>query len=236
MGDLVAGIAHEINNPIGVVISAADVSIRCLDKIESGLKTGEGKEGRRDDKPIPKAFRILKENIKVTVTAGDRIATIVKSLKNFARLDEAEYQKVDIHEGIDSSLTLLGTELTNRIEIKKEYGEIPKIECYPAQLNQVFISLLKNASQAIGDSGTIGIKTFGEENHIHVQISDTGKGIPHDRLNKIFDFGFSADGSRVKMGAGLTTAYNIIQKHNGEIKVTSEVGKGTTFSIILPIK
>ena len=236
LGNLVAGIAHEINNPIGVVISSADVSMRCFDKIDSVLEKNGLTEETRNGSLLSKALKILKDNIKATSLAGDRIATIVKSLKNFARLDEAEYQKVDIHEGIDSSLTLLGTELTNRIKIKKEYGEIPKLQCYPGQLNQVFISLLKNASQAIEDSGTIGIKTFKTKNHIHVQISDTGKGIPHDRLNKIFDFGFSADGSRVKMGSGLTTAYNIIQKHNGEIKVQSEVGKGTTFSTILPIK
>ncbi len=236
LGDLVAGIAHEINNPIGVVISAADVSMRCFDKIESVLEENGATEETKNGSLFSKALKILKDNIKVTSLAGDRIATIVKSLKNFARLDEAEYQKVDIHEGINSGLTLLGTELTNRIKIKKEYSDIPRIECYPGQLNQVFISLLRNASNAIEGSGTIGIKTFAKENHIHVQISDTGKGIPQDRLKRIFDFGFSADGSRVKMGSGLTTAYSIIQKHNGEIKVKSKVGKGTTFSIALPIK
>ncbi|MCH8127999.1 MCP four helix bundle domain-containing protein [candidate division KSB1 bacterium] len=236
LGDLVAGIAHEINNPIGVMISSTDVSLRCLDKIEIALEKSETTEKRRNNNQLPEALRILKDNIKNILTAGDRIATIVKSMKNFARLDEADYQKVDLHEGLDSSLTLLGTELTNRLEIVKEYGEIPRIECYPGQLNQVFISLLKNASQAIEDSGTIGIKTYKTKNHIHVQISDTGKGIPHEKLNKIFNFNFSAAGSRIKMAAGLTTAYNIIQKHNGEIKVKSEVGKGTTFSIILPIK
>lgn len=235
LGDLVAGIAHEINNPIGVVISAADVSLRCLDRIESVLGKSDSTEESNNNQ-LPKVFGILRDNIKVTVTAGDRIVTIVKSLKNFARLDEAEYQKVDIHEGIDSSLTLLGTELTNRIRIKKEYGEVPRIECYPGQLNQVFINLLKNACQAIENSGTIGIKTFKRKHHIHVEVSDSGKGIPNDKLSKIFDFGFSADGSRVKMGSGLTTAYSIIQKHDGEIKVKSEVGKGTTFSIILPVK
>ncbi len=106
----------------------------------------------------------------------------------------------------------------------------------PGQLNQVFINLIKNACGAIAGSGTIGIKTFKENNHVHVEISDSGRGISPERLERIFEFGFSSGGSRIKMSSGLSSAYNIIQKHEGEIKVESEVGKGTTFSIILPIK
>ncbi|MFQ6115892.1 MAG: ATP-binding protein, partial [bacterium] len=236
LGDLVAGVAHEINSPVGAVNSSTDVSRRCLDKIEIILQQSDSLEEIKNSRELPKAIKILKDNIEVTLTAGDRIATIVKSLTNFARLDEAEYQKVNIHEGIDSSLTLLASELKGRVSVIKEYGKIPRIECYPGQLNQVFINLLTNASHAIEDSGTITIKTFKKNNHIHVKISDTGKGIPNDKLSKLFHFGFSVGGSRVKMSSGLSTAYNIVQKHNGEIKVESRVGKGTTFSIILPIR
>lgn len=235
LGDLVAGVSHEINNPIGSVNSSTDVSNRCVNRIEHVLQKSATLEEMKHSRELREALKILKENINVTLTAGDRIATIVKSLKNFARLDEAEYQRVNIHEGLDSTLTLMGNELKDRISVIKEYGEIPEIVCNPGQLNQVFINLLKNASQAIENSGTIGIKTFKENNHIHVQISDTGKGIPHHKLRKIFDFGFSTGGSRIRMSSGLSTAFNIVQKHNGEINVESEVGKGTTFTIILPI-
>lgn len=236
LGDLVAGVAHEINSPIGAVNGSTDVSSRCVDKIKIVLEQSESIEDIKKNRQLPETLKILKDSIEVTLAAGGRIATIVNSLKNFARLDEAEYKKVNIHEGIDSSLTLLENELRGRICVIKEYGEIPEILCNPGLLNQVFMNLLKNASYAIEDSGTIGIKTFKENNHIRVQISDTGKGIAHEKLNTIFDFGFSVGGSRVKMSSGLSTAYNIVQKHNGEIKVESNVGKGTTFSISLPIK
>jgi len=227
LGDLVAGVAHEINNPIGAVNASADVVRRCADKIES--------EARKNQQ-LQKTTKILKESVGVILTAGNRIAAIVKSLKNFARLDESEYQKTDIHEGIESSLILMENEFQNRISVVRDYHDIPEIVCYPGQLNQVFLSLLKNATNAIEGSGRISIKTTTENGHVRVEISDTGKGIPRRKLGKIFDFGFSTGDSRVKMSSGLSTAYNIVQKHHGEIKVDSEVGKGTTFSIVLPIK
>ncbi len=226
LGDLVAGVAHEINNPIGAVNASADVVSRCVDKIELEANKSQG---------LQKTTKILKESIGVILTAGNRIAAIVKSLRNFARLDESEYQKTDIHEGIESSLILMENEFQNRISVVKDYHDIPEIGCYPGQLNQVFLNLLKNAANAIDGSGRIGIKTAKENGHVRVEISDTGKGIPRKKLDKIFDFGFSTGDSRVKMSSGLSTAYNIIQKHHGEIKVDSEVGKGTTFSIVLPI-
>ncbi len=243
LGDLVAGIAHEINNPIGAVNASGDVSHRCLDKIEIVLQQSKSIEEIKNNRQLPRVINTLKDNIRVTLTAGDRISTIVKSLKNFARLDQAEYQLADVHEGIESTLTLLSTEIQQRIKIVKEFGDIPKIECYPGQLNQVFINILKNAVQAIDGNGTIKIKTIcnkssnGDMPHIQVQISDTGKGIPAENLAHLFDLGFTAgDGQRMKMRSGLVTSYNIIQNHHGNILVDSEVGKGSTFSIILPVK
>ena len=124
--------------------------------------------------------------------------------------------------------------LKDKIQIIKEYGNIPQINCYPNQLNQVFINILTNAAQAIDDKGTIKIETFQHNGEVYIKISDTGSGIPPEYLTKIFDPGFTKKGVGVGTGLGLSTSYNIIQSHNGEIQVESEVGKGTTFTIILP--
>jgi len=235
LGDLVAGIAHEINNPVGSLGSSADVSQRCVERIETALRRSASTEEVQGDPELRKALDILAENIRVTATAGDRIATIIQSLRKFATLDESDYKSTNIHDGLDSTLTLLESELRGRVEVVREYGNIPKIACYPGLLNQMFMNLLKNASQAIKDSGTITIETINEKTAVHIRISDTGVGIPPEQLKTIFDFGFSAVGTRVKMGSGLATAYNIIQKHNGDISISSEVGKGTTLKIVLPV-
>lgn len=235
LGDLVAGVAHELNNPIGAVNSITDVSNRCLDRIEIVLEQSQSIEEIRNNPDLTKTLTILRDNIKVTLTAGNRIATIVKSLKNFARLDESNYKRVDLHEGLDSSLILLESELRGRIRVEKEYGDLPMIACYPGQLNQVFINLLKNAIQAMGDNGVIKIRTCVEDGSVRIEIADNGHGIPTDRLAHIFDFEFEQEGERVKLGYGLKSAFNIIQNHNGDIKIESEVGKGTTVSVNIPI-
>lgn len=236
LGNLVAGVAHEINNPIGSINATTDITIRCIKKIEDEIKKSESIEALSSNENFKKYFRILKENTEVSLAGGERIATIVKSLKNFSRLDQSEYQKANIHEGLDSSVTLLDNEFQNRITVCKKYGDIPDIICYPGQLNQVFLNILQNASSAIKDSGTVEIKTSKENGHIHIDIVDDGKGIAQNEIKELFSFKFSSKGSRIKMSSGLSSAYNIIQKHEGEIKINSELGKGTTVSIILPIK
>ncbi len=235
LGDLVAGIAHEINSPIGTVNSSIDVANRCIEKLETLLRRRQRFDEIRSDPNFLKTVNLLKENLQVTLSAGERIATLIRSLRNFARLDEAEYQKVDIHEGLESSLNLLGAEYLQNIEIVKDYGELPRIGCYPAQLNQVFFNLLKNAAQAINGPGQIRIRTLAAHDYIQVEISDSGRGIPPSRLEKLFDIGFSTAASRVKMTSGLSSAFSIVQRHNGEITVSSQPGKGSTFSIRLPV-
>ena len=237
LGSLVAGVAHEINNPLGAVRSATDVVTRCVRKIEELLQAGGAPADASTEKQYGKVFQALRDNAGVIALASDRITTIVRSLKNFARIDEAEYQRANIHEGIDAAVTLLESELGSRVTLVKEYDDqIPNLYCYPAQLNQVFMSLLKNAAEALDGSGTIRIKTERRANTARIQISDTGRGLPPEKLKSIFNFDFSHAGSRVKMGSGLVTAYNIVQRHKGEIRAESTFGSGSSFTITLPIE
>ncbi len=235
LGSLVAGVAHEINNPIGAVRSASDVSSRCLDRLQESIEHNDSVEAVLKDKHYKTAMKLLKENTEIALEGSGRVTKIVKSLRNFARLDEAEFQKADIHEGLDSTLTLVHHQLKHRIEVVKEYGDIPKVKCYPNQLNQVFMNLLVNASQAIGDKGTITITTEADDGNVYVTIADDGKGIASENLTKIFDPGFTTKGTGVGTGLGLSISYNIIKNHKGTITAKSEVGRGTTIRIALPI-
>lgn len=234
LGGLVAGIAHEINSPIGAVQSATDVVARCVATIEK-FADKRALQEMHEDQRCQKAFMVLKESTEVIAAAGERISKIVSSLKNFSRLDAAEYESASLHERIDSALTLLESEFEDRITVIKDYHEIPRIDCSPGQINQVFMSLLKNASEAVEGKGTILIRTRRHGSFVHIQISDSGRGISPDRLKRIFNFDFSRTGSRVKMGSGLVTAYKIIQRHNGDIKAESTLGEGSRFTITLPI-
>ncbi len=231
LGNLVAGVAHEINNPIGVVNSSADVINRCMNKVETAFQ-----DEAPDTAKIIKTMNLLKNNNHLIQTAGDRIATIVKSLKNFARLDEEDFQEADVHEGLESILTLLGQEIQERIKIEKKYDDLPKVYCSPSQINQVFMSILMNAIQAIDGAGNIDISTFQENNDVCIRFSDNGKGIEPELLANIYDFRFSRKSQRVSMGVGLPASYSIIQKHNGKIHIDSESGKGTMVTISLPLK
>lgn len=236
LGNLVAGVAHEVNNPTGAVNSAADVSLRCVEKM-LGMLEKAGEHGNVSAHPeFRRMLKVLDENNRLIVSAGERIAKLVRGLKNFARLDEAELQTVDIHEGIESTLLLVHHELKNRIEVKREYGTLPKITCYPNQLNQVFMNLFVNAAHAIEGAGTITITTRAGNGSIRVLVADNGKGIEPEHLEKIFEPGFTTKGVGVGTGLGLPISYNIIQNHHGTLEVESEPGKGSVFTITLPVE
>lgn len=236
LGNLVAGVAHEINTPVGAVNSSANVTGRAAKRIADFLQGAKSIEELLNNNQFQQTLKILMDNNQVIETAGERIAKIVRSLRTFARLDEAEVQEADIHEGIDSTLTLLQHETKNRISIEKEYSRLPKIYCYPSQLNQVFMNVLMNGIQAIEGKGTITISTSHDAHNVHIRISDTGKGIIKGHIPKIFDPGFTSKGVGVGTGLGLSISYNIIKKHKGTIDVESVEGKGTSFTITLPIK
>jgi signal transduction histidine kinase len=235
LGQLVAGIAHEINTPVGSINSNNDVLIRSVSKMREFFNCAQCPVEVRENPDVVKLMRVLEEINQNNKIACDRIINIVSSLRNFARLDEAERKRVNIHEGLDDSLVLVHHQLKNRIEIVKEYGNLPEIECFPNQLNQVFMNLLVNAAQAIPGRGTISIKTLHLGNEVQVKISDTGVGIPRENIRKIFDPGFTTKGVGVGTGLGLSICYKIIQDHRGRIAVESEVGRGTTFTITLPV-
>lgn len=226
LGLLVAGVAHEINTPMGAIHSNNDIMNRAVNKIRTAL-------GASPDREVARLLGILQEVCKNNEVATERIMHIVRSLKNFARLDEAERKRVNIHEGLESTLTLLQHQLRGRIRIEKEFGPVREIDCHPNQLNQVFMNLLTNAAQAIPQRGTIRIKTWEEAGFVKIAISDTGRGILPEHLSKIFDPGFTTKGVGLGTGLGLSITYKIIQEHGGTIEVESSTA-GTTFTILLP--
>lgn len=230
LGQLVAGVAHEINTPIGSINSNNDIFTKCIAKIKNNLL-----EEAPNINKINQLVQLLEETTNINSMACERINEIVKSLKNFARLDESELKKVDIHDGINSTLTLLRHELKGKVEIQTNFSELPQVECYPNLLNQVFMNLLINAYQSIKDKGTITITTKHIDNKIYVSISDTGTGISEDNLKKIFDPGFTTKGVGIGTGLGLSICYQILEKHKGELLVDSKVGTGSTFTIIIPV-
>lgn len=230
LGNLVAGIAHEMNNPIGAIHSAADVANRSIRKLKALLQSDQY---QYDDSKLQRPLMVLDSNHQVITAASKRIARIIESLKAFSRLDEAKYQRIDIHESIDTALNLLQHELKDKVIIVKKYGKLPLIQGYSGELNQVFMNLLTNAIQAIRDRGTINVVTTADESNATIEISDTGVGIPSGVLPRIFDPGFTDKG--IGIGLGLSIVYNTIKKHQGDINVRSKIGEGTQVTIVLPI-
>jgi signal transduction histidine kinase len=165
-----------------------------------------------------------------------RVRQIVLDLKVFSHVDSAEWQTTNLHQCLDSTLNLAAHEIKYKAEVVKDYGEIPDVECLPAQLNQVLLNLLVNAAQAIEQQGTITIRTSADAGEVHIAISDTGCGIAPENLNRVFDPFFTTKPVGTGTGLGLSITYSIVRKHHGRIEVDSEPGKGTTFRVILPIR
>ena len=234
LGMLVAGIAHEINTPIGAVVSMHDTLKRAVRKLNDRLETQYGAAFEKD-RYLSRTLKIMQDANKVIDSGTERVVTIVRKLRSFARLDEADLKTVDIHEGLEDTLTLIHHELKNNITLHKNFGNIPPIACFPGRLNQVYLNLLINAKQAIKNKGDITITTFQENNQVIIKIADNGVGVPPDKLDKIFDPGFTTKGVGVGTGLGLSICYQIIQDHKGNISVESATDKGTTFTIRLPM-
>jgi signal transduction histidine kinase len=214
----------------------ADVLTRGIGKIRETLDQGTELAEIKTNRSFDQVVQLLDNSIGATTTAIDRISQIVDSLKNFTRLDQADYQLADVHEGIESTLTLLEHQFKGRIEVSRHYGELPSIYCYPGELNQVFMNVLMNAVQAIVDAGSIRVKTYADAADVYVEVADSGRGIPKDRLQHIFEPNFAQKDARVGLSLGLATSYNIVRKHQGFLRLESEIDKGTIVTIVLPIK
>jgi signal transduction histidine kinase len=234
LGNLVAGLAHEINTPIGAINSMQDTMARALDRLRTAFETSDFEDGER--RSLESALAVTSQSERVVTDAVSRIAALVQSLRNFARLDEAEYQLVDLHEGIESALTLLRPQLEGTITVVRDFGNLPPLYCSPAKLNQVFMSLLRNAIVAIDDVGQITVSSQQEGGEVLVVFTDSGRGIPRERLEHVLDFGFDRSANTVKMGFGLPTAHGIVSEHGGEIQIHSELGVGTTVTVRLPLR
>ena len=252
---MAAGIAHEINNPIGFINSNLRTMgeyredlMRLIEKYEAlanNIKSNNHDllssmvNDLADTKMEIRFDFIMSDFSKLIQESRDgafRVYKIVRDLRGFARADDAERKFADINASLDSTLNIVWNELKYKAEVIKDYGEIPEIECLPTQLNQVFMNILVNAAHSIKNRGKITIKTYSEGERVFVEISDTGAGIPEENLTKIFDPFFTTKEPGKGTGLGLSIVYGIIKKHNGEIKVKSKVGEGTTFIIELPVK
>ncbi len=250
LGEMVAGIAHEVNNPVNFIygnIQHANDYIQDLVNLinlyqeeypKPSLIIAE-KTAEIDLDFVIKDLPSLLNSMKM---GAQRIREIVLSLRNFSRLDEAPMKEVNIHEGIDNTLLILNHRINDEIAIIKNYGFLPLIECYPAQLNQVFMNILSNAIDVLIEQKNqtdkqINIDTFRlDVNYIQVRIKDNGLGIPPEILHKLFNPFFTTKPVGKGTGLGLSICYQIIDKHKGKIEVISELQQGTEFIIKLPIK
>jgi two-component system NtrC family sensor kinase len=253
IGQLAAGVAHEINNPIGYVFSNFGTLETYLTKLMVMLDVYEQAEELLSAGPVRDNFKVVRERIELDYLKEDipvmmresmegivRVRQIVQDLKDFSRADnQMEWQWINLHRGIDSTLNIVSNEVKYKADVVRDYGDLPDIECLPSQLNQVIMNLIVNAAQAIGPvRGTITIRTRcsdGPDPSVWIEISDTGSGMSAETRARIFDPFFTTKAIGKGTGLGLSMAYGIIQKHHGQITVDSTIGSGSTFRITLPI-
>lgn len=250
LGQMVAGVAHEINNPIAFVNSnlhylstSMDDVVKAYVTIEELVKsvgvTADPLSKIREQYNIDFVFDDIEDLVKGSQDGLDRVAKIVNDLRQFSHLDEAEVQKVELAPNLLSTISLASPQLNkNNVSCRLELDTLPRVQCYPSELNQVFLNLILNASQSMEDGGEIIIKgSLYEEDQILLSFTDSGCGMSADVMKKIFDPFYTTKPVGTGTGLGMSIAYKIItERHQGAIKVRSEVDKGTTFTLILPVK
>jgi len=250
IGQLAAGVAHEINNPIGFVSSNMSTLDHYIQEISAVLDAyaALGAAGAANETALA-AVEELKQQKNLDYMRGDikqlmaesqeglqRVRKIVADLKSFSHVDDANWKWADLLAGLESTLNMVWNELKYHCTVHKEYGELPDVWCLPSQLNQVFMNLLVNAGQAITGKGEITIRTGQRGEEVFIAIADTGSGISPEVRARLFEPFFTTKPAGKGTGLGLSLAYSIVQKHGGRIEVDSTVGKGTTFTVWLPVK
>jgi two-component system NtrC family sensor kinase len=248
LGQLVAGVAHELNNPIGFIYSnmahLKDYSDRLINLANAAEKDPASLPALKEEYEFDYIVKDMPKLIASCQDGARRTRDIVLGLRNFSRLEEAKLQEIDVHQSLDTTLNLLQGEIKNRIEVHRQYEPIPLVHCYASQINQVFMNILSNAVQAIEGSGHIWISTIPLMNYkgatdkrgwVQVSIQDSGKGMSAQTLEKIFDPFFTTKGVGQGTGLGLSISYGIVQNHGGEIQARSETGVGTEFIVIIPV-
>jgi two-component system NtrC family sensor kinase len=250
IGQLAAGVAHEINNPIGFVNSNlgtlknyVDQLMRLIEDLSTTIEPllAEQPEFKKNIDALKRKADLdfLREDIGALITESidgtTRVRQIVQDLRDFSRTGEIAMEWVDLHAGLESTLNVVANEIKYKAEIVRDYGTLPRIECRPSQINQVFMNLLVNAAQAIPQKGRITLKSGCSGDQVWVSVSDTGSGIPPEIMARIFDPFFTTKPVGKGTGLGLSVSYGIIEKHGGRIEVASQPGAGTTFTIWLPL-
>ena len=248
LGVLTAGVAHEINNPVNFISGGIEsINENFTDLKELLTQISEPEKGKSPQQLWEQTNAMQKRiDLKNLITememlistirnGASRTSEIVKGLRNFTRLDEHDMKKAGIAEGIDNTLVILNNKLKDRIEVIKNYEDLPDILCFPGQLNQVFMNILSNAADAIEAKGTIRINLKKIDNQAVISISDSGSGMPDDVKSHIFEPFYTTKEVGNGTGLGLSISYGIIEKHKGTIEVKSEHGKGTEFIITLPM-
>ncbi|MDH5525242.1 MAG: ATP-binding protein, partial [Desulfobulbaceae bacterium] len=249
IGQLAAGVAHEINNPMGFIGSNLGTMGKYVRKLTDFLRLQDqiirekrydemidSLEGQRKKDKIDYIMDDVVDLVAESQDGVERVKKIVQGLKSFSRVDEAQFNEVDVKECLESTINIIWNELKYKAEVVKDFGSLPLFKGYPQQLNQVFMNLLVNAAQAIEENGKIFISARSDGDDIIIAIRDTGQGIPADILPRIFDPFFTTKEVGKGTGLGLSISYEIIKKHGGIISVESEVGVGTTFTVNIPIK
>jgi signal transduction histidine kinase len=233
VGNLVRGVAHEINTPLGALASNLDVIHRALDRLQGILADEKVSEDELVE--VRKIVRALASVGATSTMAVDRMKHVVETLRSFGRPDRSQIERVDLTEGLRGTLELLRHELGSIVVVDEDLQPLPPVECYAGQVNQVFMNLITNALHAMPGGGTLRLRSRAAADRVAFEIEDTGKGIPEEMLERIFEPGFTTKGVRVGMGLGLAICNEIVDRHGGAIAVSSTPGVGSTFGFWLPL-
>jgi two-component system, NtrC family, sensor kinase len=251
IGQLAAGVAHEINNPVGYVFSNFGTLERYLADLFRMLAAYETASTSLGDAAQRTHLAALRQDLDIDFLKQDipglmhesreglaRVRKIVQDLKDFSRIDcQQEWLWVDLHRGLESTLNIVNHEIKYKADLQRHYGELPEVLCLPSELNQVFMNLLVNAAQAIGEArGTLTVSTGTQgADQVWVEVADTGAGVAPEHLARIFEPFFTTKPVGQGTGLGLSLSYGIVRKHGGTISVHSQPGD-TRFRVTLPIQ